>query len=181
MALPHLGSWDWGGAFLAAIGYPMTSVAEQLEPPELFEWFIEQREALGLTIVPLAESSGGALLRTLRNGGLVGLLCDRDLLGTGVEVEFFGERTTLPAGPATLALRTGAVLLTAAVYSGPGKLHTGVVSEPIDTARTGSFRADVARITQEITRHLEGYIRRAPEQWHLFQANWPSERSVRPC
>ena len=75
---------------------------------------------MGLTIVPLGADAGGVLLRTLRAGKLVGLLCDRDIVGNGIEVEFFGERTTMPAGPAMLALRTGAVLLPTAVYSGPG-------------------------------------------------------------
>jgi phosphatidylinositol dimannoside acyltransferase len=150
-------------------------VAEVLEPPQLFEYFIAQRQAMGLSIVALGPDSTGAVLRRLREGGLVGLLCDRDLQGNGVGVEFFGEATTFPAGPATMALRTGAVLITAAVYSGPGRNHTAVISAPISTERTGSFRSDVSRITQEIARHFEGYVRRAPEQWHLFQPNWPSD------
>jgi KDO2-lipid IV(A) lauroyltransferase len=112
----------------------------------------------------------------LRDGGLVGLLCDRDIIGNGVEVEFFGERTTLPAGPAALALRTGAALLTAAVYSEPGGMHSAVVNPPISTARTANLRTDVARVTQLVAAELEGLIRRAPEQWHLFQPNWPSDR-----
>jgi phosphatidylinositol dimannoside acyltransferase len=175
MALPHIGSWEWGGAFLALDGYPMTSVAEQVEPPELFDWFIEQRQAMGLTIVPLGPRSGGELLQTLRTGGLVGLLCDRDLVGNGVEVEFFGERTRLPPGPATLALRTGAVLLAGVVYTGPGRYHVAMISPPLPAERTGSLRKDVTRVTQGIARQLEAYIRFAPEQWHLFQPNWPSD------
>jgi phosphatidylinositol dimannoside acyltransferase len=179
MALPHVGSWEWGGAFLASEGYPMTSVAERIEPPALFDWFVEQRRAMGITVVPLGNDTGGVVLKTLRSGGLVGLLCDRDITGGGVPVEFFGEKTTLPAGPATLALRTGAVLIAAAVYSGPGRDHTAVVTPPIDTARTGAFRQDVARITQEIARQFERLISRAPEQWHLYQPNWPSD--PQPC
>lgn len=174
MALPHVGSWEWGGAYLAACGYPMTSVAERVEPPELFDWFISQRRALGLTIEPL-DGDTRILLDTLRRGGLVGLLCDRDLVGTGVSVEFFGEETTLPAGPATLALRTGAALVVGAVYSGPGRHHTGVISPPLAVTRTGPFRQDVRRLTQDIARWFETYIARAPEQWHVFQPNWPSD------
>ena len=99
VALPHVGSWEYGGAFLAAKGFPMTAVAERIEPPELFDYFVAQRAAMGLTIVPLGPDSGGAVLHTVRQGGLVGLLCDRDLTGNGIEVEFFGEITTMPAGP----------------------------------------------------------------------------------
>jgi KDO2-lipid IV(A) lauroyltransferase len=175
LALPHLGRWEWGGAWLNLQGYPMTAVAEPVHPPQLYDWMVSQRQALGLTIVPLGPDAGGVLLRTLRAGGLVGLLCDRDLVGNGVEVEFFGERTTLPAGPATLALRTGAVLLPTAVYGGPGRDHTAVIMPPVPTERTGRLRADVTRVTQRVADDLEQLIRRAPDQWYLFQPNWPSD------
>ena len=48
MALPHVGSWEYGGAFLATQGMPMTSVAERIEPPELFDFFVRERAAMGL-------------------------------------------------------------------------------------------------------------------------------------
>jgi KDO2-lipid IV(A) lauroyltransferase len=176
LALPHIGSWEYGGAFLATQELPMTAVAERIEPPALFDYFVEQRAAMGLTIVPLGQQSGGTILSTLRAGGLVGLLCDRDIEGTGIEVDFFGERTTMPAGPATLALRTGATLCTGAVYSGPGRDHRAIVEPPLDTTRTGPLRKDVARLTQEIATRLEGLIRRAPEQWHVFQPLWLADR-----
>ena len=176
MALPHVGSWEYGGAFLATLGLPMTSVAERIEPPELFEFFVAQRATMGLTIVPLDESSGRTIIATLRAGGLVGLLSDRDVAGNGVEVEFFGEATTMPAGPATLALRTGARLVTGAVYSGPGPDHRAIVEPPLDTSRHGSFRQDVSRLTQSIATRFEGLISRAPEQWHVFQPLWLADR-----
>lgn len=169
LALPHVGSWEWGGVFLAHVGWPMTSVAERLEPEALYDWFVAKREAMGLEIVALSDAAFGPLSSTLRAGGVVGLLCDRDLLGTGVEVDLFGRRTTVPAGPAMLALRTGAALLATAVYSGPGRDHHVVVTPPIDTARRGSLRDDVARVSQAVTDELAGLIRRAPEQWHMFQ------------
>ena len=177
MALPHVGSWEWGGAWLALEDMPMTAVVERIEPPQLFEWFVGQRAEMGLTAVPLGEGSGGAVLRALREGAVVGLVSDRDLAGNGVGVDFFGERTTLPGGAATLALRTGAVLLPVVVYSGPDSWHTGVVHPPLDTTRTGSLRADVARLTQELAECFEEFIRRRPEQWHLYQPNWPSDRA----
>ncbi|MHB1889980.1 MAG: phosphatidylinositol mannoside acyltransferase [Acidimicrobiales bacterium] len=179
LALPHVGSWEWGGAWLALQGSPMTVIAEPVEPPELARWFTAGRSAIGLEVVMLGPGSGKVLLERLRAGGLVGLVSDRDLTGNGVEVDLFGERTTLPAGPATLALRTGAALLTAAVYSGPGRDHTAVVNAPIPTLRQASFRDDVRRVTQEVARQLEGLISRAPEQWHLFQPNWPDDPGAR--
>ena len=176
LALPHVGSWEWGGAWLALEGMPMTVVVERIEPKRLFEWFVDQRAQMGLTAVPLGEGSSAAILKALRSGAMVALISDRDLPGNGVEVSFFGERTTLPAGAATLALRTGAALLPTVVYSGPGDWHTAVVHPPLDTARRGSLRADVHRLTQELATCFEEFIVRRPEQWHLYQPNWPSDR-----
>jgi phosphatidylinositol dimannoside acyltransferase len=178
MALPHVGSWEWGGAWLALEGLPMTAVMERLEPEELFEWFVAQRAAMGLTAVPMGDGSAPAMLRAIKAGEVAGLVSDRDLAGNGVGVTFFGERTTLPGGAATLALRTGAALLPVVVYSGPGNWHTGVVHAPLDTSRRGSLRADVTRLTQELADIFEGFIRRHPEQWHLYQPNWPSDAAA---
>ena len=175
MALPHVGSWEWGGYWLGLEHMPMTAVVERLEPEQLFEFFVGQRAAMGLTAVPLGDGSSSALLRALKANEIAGLVSDRDLVGNGVEVEFFGEKTTLPAGAATLALRTGAPLLPVVVYSGPGNWHTGVVHPPLDTSRQGRMREDIVRVTQDLATTFEHDIRARPEQWHLFQPNWPSD------
>ena len=178
LALPHIGSWEWGGAWLALEGMPMTTVMEKLEPPALFDWFVGQRAQMGLRALALGEGSTGPLLACLREGGLVGLVCDRDIVGNGVPVTFFGERTTMPGGAATLALRMGAALLPVAVYEAPGDWHVGVVGAPLDTTRSGSLRADVVRLTQELADCFETLVRASPEQWHLYQPNWPSDCEV---
>ena len=178
VALPHVGSWENAAAYLCTQGIAMTAVAERIEPPALFDYFVAQRAAMGISIVPLDKNSGRALLSTLRDGGLVGLLCDRDIEENGIEVDFFGERTTMPAGPATLALRTGAMLCTGTVYSGPGRDHRAVIDPPIDTSRCGTLREDVLRLTQEIAHRMEEMIRRAPEQWHVFQPLWIVDRPL---
>ena len=175
-ALPHLGGWEAGAAWMTAHGYRLTVVVEPVEPPELFEWFVDVRQALGLDVVALGPDVASAVLRTLRAGDMVCLVCDRDLSGKGVEVEFFGERTTLPAGPATLALRTGAALLPSAVYFTSQGGHHAVVRPPIDVERRGRLRDDVTEVTQRLALVLEELIRAAPEQWHLMQPNWPSDR-----
>jgi KDO2-lipid IV(A) lauroyltransferase len=175
IALPHLGGWDFGGAWFCSLGYPVTAVVESVEPAELLEWFVELRRSLGMTVVPLGPASGTAVLKTLNEGGVVALVCDRDISGGGIEVEFFGERTTLPSGPATLALRTGAPLLPTAVYFHGDRGHLGVVRPAVPVERSGKFRDDVTRVTQLLAGELEALIRHAPEQWHLMQPNWPSD------
>lgn len=180
LALPHLGSWDVGGAWLAGcLGQRITVVVEPIEPPELLEWFVAMRGHLGMEVVPLGPNVAPTVSRRLRENRIVALVSDRDLLGTGVEVEFFGERTTLPAGPATLALRTGATLLPAAVYMEAGGRSHAVVRPPMPVERRGTLREDVTRITQALAGELEELIRVDPQQWHLFQPNWPGDPGYR--
>jgi KDO2-lipid IV(A) lauroyltransferase len=175
VALPHVGGWESAGAWMHTLGHDMVAVAEPLEPPEFYEWFEDQRKAFGVEIVPLGPDASTRVSRALRENRVVGLLSDRDLNGEGIEVEFFGERTTLPGGPATMALRTGATLLCAGTYFGPGRRQHMVIRAPILTERQGRLRDDIARITQDMAREFEVLIRRAPEQWHLMQPNWPSD------
>lgn len=176
LALPHLGGWEWAGRWAADLGNKMTVVVEPLQPPELFDWFVELREKFGMRVIPVGPEAGSAALAALRANEVLCLLCDRDISGGGVVTRFFGESTLLPAGPATLALRTGAALLPTAVYfTDRSDGHLGVIRPPIPCLRTGRLRADVERITGLVARELEFLIERAPEQWHLLQPNWPSD------
>ena len=178
MAMPHLGGWEWSGFWVTQVkGYPVTAVVEELEPRDLFEWFVELRRSFGFEIVALGPDAGAATARALKANHVLALLCDRDLAGTGPEVEFFGERTTLPGGPATLALRTGAPILPDRHLlrraRPPARRRAARRSTP---TRQGKLRDDVQRVTQDLAHALEDLIRRAPEQWHLLQPNWPSDR-----
>jgi KDO2-lipid IV(A) lauroyltransferase len=178
LVLPHLGGWEWAGFWLAQVKQvPITVVVERLEPPSVFDWFVEFRSRLGMNVVPLGPDAGRAVIRALKDCHVVALLSDRDITGSGIDVEFFGERTTLPAGPATLAIRTGAPLLPTATYF-EGRQHRCVVRPPLTVDRTASLRADVTRLTQSMASALEDLIRVAPEQWHLMSPNWPSDHEV---
>ena len=180
LALPHLGSWEWAAFWLTRVHkVPATAVVERIEPPALFDWFVELRETFGLTVVPLGPEAGKAIVGAVKAGQAVALLCDRDIGRSGVGVTFFGEKTTLPSGPAVLALRTGAPILPAAVYD-RGRGHHALVLPPVPTDRRGTFREDVARVTQDVAYRLEELISRAPDQWHLLQPNWPSDYAEAP-
>jgi phosphatidylinositol dimannoside acyltransferase len=177
VALPHLGGWEWAGRWIADRGHPITVVVERIEPPELFEWFVDLRSDLGMTVVPLGSDAAATVMTALRNNHIVCLVSDRDLMGGGPEVDFFGERTTLPGGAATLALRSGAPIVPTGVYfTDRVDGHFAWVRPPIPVERSeGRLRDDVARITQTVAGELETLIRREPFQWHLFQPNWPSD------
>ncbi|MCZ7530892.1 MAG: phosphatidylinositol mannoside acyltransferase [Acidimicrobiia bacterium] len=179
LALPHLGGWEAAALWMTSQGHPLTAVVERVEPPELLEWFVSVRRAIGVEVIPLGPDVGTSALRTLREGKALALLCDRDLSGDGVEVEFFGERTTLPSGPALLALRTGAPLFPSAVYFRAGGGHHAVVRPPLETTRQGKLRDNIVELTQRLAFELEDLIRVAPEQWHMMQPNWPSDRTTR--
>jgi KDO2-lipid IV(A) lauroyltransferase len=176
LALPHLGGWEWAGRWFTDQGHNMTVVVEPLHPPELFEWFAGLRSNLGMNVVPLGPTVAAEISAALKRNEVVCLLCDRDIQRTGVAVTMFGEETTLPGGPALLSIRSGAALIPAAIYfDGKADGHWAIVRPPLEIERGGSLRDDTMRLTQLLAGELEFLIRRAPEQWHLLQPNWPSD------
>lgn len=176
LAVPHVGNWDIAGAWLVKQGIPLTVVVEKLEPPQLRRWFGDFRESLGMRVLVNEGNVGTELMNALRRNESVALLCDRDVDKSGLSVEFFGENTTIPKGPAMLALRSGAALIPAAAFE-DGKRHNVVIGEPIDVVRNGKLRDNVEETTVALTARIEDLIRRHPEQWHLFRPNWPSEQT----
>lgn len=179
VVLPHLGNWEYAAPVASRLGLEVVAVAENLRNHRIRDWFIRMRTSLDIGIV-LATGSGEvirALEEVIARNGVVALLCDRDLKRRGVKVEFFGEETTLPAGPASLALRTGAPLLPAATYFTPAGHHV-VVRPPVEIPPEGDRSERIRRITQAVASEFEEFIRAAPEQWHLLQPNWPSDHLV---
>ena len=130
-----------------------------------------------MNVIPLGPNAGKEVIRAIKDNHVVCLLCDRDIDGSGVNVSFFDEETTIPAGPATLSLRTGAKIIPVAVYQSP-TAHHAIVRPPIDTSREGSLKEDISRVSQKIVREFEELIRLEPEQWHLMSPNWPSDHDV---
>jgi phosphatidylinositol dimannoside acyltransferase len=176
IALPHLGGWEWAGRWFIERGFKMSVVVEPLANKEVFDWFVDLRQKLGMNVIPLGPSAALACSKALKDGHVLALLSDRDIGGGGIEVDFFGERTRIPAGPAMLGLRHGAPILpTAVYYTDRNAGHLGLIRPPIPAERRGGLREDVSRVTQLLAYELEFLIRRAPEQWHLFQPNWPSD------
>ena len=176
LALPHLGGWEWSGRWLIQRGHRLNAVVEKLESPRLFEMFLQLRRKYGVQVIPLDDNAGVAVQQALARNEIVALLSDRDIQGTGIEVEFFGERTTIPTGPAFFALRTGAALIPLATYfSKRLDGHKTIVRPAVEVKRLATLREDMQRISQDLANELELLIRRDPAQWHLFQPNWPSD------
>lgn len=176
VALPHAGNWDAAGAWVAANGWPLTTVAERLRPEGVYDRFVAARERLGMEIVP---ATGGprppfdVLLDRIGQGHVVPLLADRDLSARGVEVTFFGGRTRMPAGPALLALRTGAPLYVTTMWFEPDRARGALEGPlPMPDPASGSLDERVRRLTQQVADRMAAGIARHPQDWHMMQRLW---------
>ena len=175
--LPHLGNWEVAAPVAVNKDIPVVAVAEALPNQRITDWFTEMRGEFGIEIV-LATGRIEVMRKleaAISANKAVALLSDRDLTGRGVEVEFFGETTTLPPGPATLAVKTGAPLFPVASYF-DGKGHRVVVKPAIPIPEADSRSKQVKEMTQALAYELETLILQAPGQWHLVVPNWPSDQ-----
>ncbi len=177
IVLPHFGSWEAGAVYLSSLG-DFAAVAEVLKPPELFEMFCRLRAGVGITIFPYDHKPGtrDRMVEALKGGMILALLCDRDLKGGGVEVEFFGEKTTLPPGPATLAMRSGSPIICVNVRNLEDGTWVGHGLDPIYVEALDDQGSVVRDTMQKIATDLEVLIREDPAQWHMFMPAWPSDR-----
>ncbi|CAN5758890.1 phosphatidylinositol mannoside acyltransferase [soil metagenome] len=180
LALPHLGNWEAAALIAVHLDLPLIAVAERLPNPHVTAWFTRQRSMFGIDVVLTGSgpSSRRRIAESLSEGKAVALLCDRDLTGRGVAVEFWGEETTLPAGPIALAHRAGSPVIPVGVYFQEGRGHRAVLHPPLEFDRTGPTAEVVARGTQSLARVFEVIIAEDPSQWHLVQPNWPSDREA---
>jgi KDO2-lipid IV(A) lauroyltransferase len=185
-ALPHMGDFEQAGLWLNLTGAEsFTTVAERLKPEAVFQKFVKFREALGMEVLPTTGGPHpfGVMARRLRAGKLVCLVADRDLSNSGVEVDFFGEKALMPAGPAALALQTGAALHPVACWFVGDTEWGACVYDEVPVPAEGTRQEKIAVMTQEMTRRFEEGIREHPEDWHmlqkLFLADLDSDRLAR--
>lgn len=182
LVLPHMGNWDMAGMWLAEEVAQFTTVAERLKPESLYDAFVEFRESLGFRILPHigGQPPFDELKRVLTDGGIVCLLGDRDMSARGVEVDFFGEKTTMPAGPALLARETGATLHSVGLwFTPPSAIDTyggwGMkIGEQIPTQGR-----ELPAIVQDIATCMEEDIAAHPADWHMLQPLWMADRKRR--
>jgi KDO2-lipid IV(A) lauroyltransferase len=171
IGLPHMGNWDQAGAWIITMGAgSFTTVMERLKPESVYERFVTFREGLGMEVLP---ASGGArpfgiLAQRLRAGKIVILPCDRDVTGSGIEVEFFGEKAKMMAGPAALAVQTGAALIPVVLWFDDDGWGVNIGKE-IPQPTSGTRAEKVTAMMQQMARFFEDGIRKHPYDWLMLQ------------
>jgi phosphatidylinositol dimannoside acyltransferase len=170
-ALPHMGNYDLACAWIVAKGAgSVTAVIERVKPESLYDRFVAFREGFGMEVLPASGGTQrfGILAERLQAGKMVGLICDRDITGRGMEVEFFGEKARMMGGPAALALQTGAALMPAILwFEGDGwRVH---IHEEIPVPAEGDSKQKAAAMMQQVARLFEAGIRAHPQDWHMLQ------------
>jgi len=170
VTLPHAGNWDHAGAYFCAKGINLVTVAEHLKPEKLFLKFLSYRQAMGMEVLPLDGRVLGTLAQRLRSGALVALVADRDLSRSGIDVNFFGAPSRMPAGPAVLALKTGAPLITAFVSYTDNGIH--IDFDEVSLPGSGSDEEKISNIVQKMADQFERGISAHPQDWHMLQRIW---------
>ena len=177
LTLPHLGNWDWAGAWAAREFGSLCTVAERLRPEGVFQKFLKARQSRGITLMPLSGDGGTFefLREHLNQGRVVALLGDRDVAKSGMGNQFFGHRASLPIGAALLALDTGRPLFTCAPWYDGENLVITFDSEVIfdRSPVQGSERLRRAQeVTKQVAANFERHIKAHPENWHQLQPVW---------
>ena len=170
VAVPHAGNWDHAGAYFCAKGIRLVTVAERLKPEKLFLKFLAYRQAMGMEVLPLDGRVLSTLEERLNEGALVALVSDRDLSRSGIEVGFFGGTARMPAGPALLALRTNAPLITAFVSYTESGVH--IEFRNVFLPSSVDERSKVKEIVQMTAQYFEDGISKNPQDWHMLQRIW---------
>ncbi|HKW08621.1 MAG TPA: hypothetical protein VJS19_13730 [Candidatus Dormibacteraeota bacterium] len=168
----HMGSYEEAAAIWAATQAPVSLFAEELEPRALFEWYRDTRGRLGISVLPLDHGGIRKVMQALREQEIVITAIDRDVTGSGYLMPFFGRLAPIPLGPAAIALRMGTPILPVCVWRLEDDTFQVEIAPPVVARSSGNVRADQVRTTQELLRHMEGFIARHPEQWHVPHRIW---------
>jgi phosphatidylinositol dimannoside acyltransferase len=172
----HMGSWEVAAAIWASTYAPVSLFAEELEPQELYDWYRLTRARMGISVLPLSMPGLRKVTQALRANEMVVTAIDRDILGTGLELPFFGQPARIPEGPAAIALRLGTPLLPVCVYRLPDDTFQAVGYPPIFAEPTDDRGQDVRRVTCQLIDCLEDMIRTHPDQWHMPHPIWEGAR-----
>ena len=174
VALPHAGNWDHAAAYFCSTGITLTAVVEKLKPEAIFKKFLAYRQSIGIEAISHKEKTIPILTQRLQAGKLIALVADRDMSRNGMEVNFFGKTSKMPSGPAILAIKTGAPLITAYVRYTSGGIEI-IFDETLKPTNSGSEEEQIKIITQSMADNFAKRIKENPVDWHMLQRIWVDE------
>ncbi|MEX1195132.1 MAG: hypothetical protein WD904_05000 [Dehalococcoidia bacterium] len=176
MLSAHVGNAEIAGQGLVPLGIKCFAVTEPVKPARLARMLNEIRQSKGIEFEPVGMPAAKRIVRTLRGGGTVALMGDRDIHGPRMFLPFFGEETWLPTGPIEVALRTGAAIVPS-FSARRGRYGIEAWAQPaIEIARTDDFQADVRTAMREFIKLMEERLLAEPGQWIIFERLWDADK-----
>ncbi|MCL4367620.1 MAG: hypothetical protein M1337_00320 [Actinobacteria bacterium] len=172
VAAPHMGPFEMMTRVAVDRSVRVTIPIERLKPEKLFQLLLQQRSTDGINVVPADNGALRAMYQALRRNEIVIIAADRDVMGNGVCVRFFGEPTTVPGAPAVISLRTGAPILVGHTLRQPGNEYYVELCPPLATPVATDIRQGAQALTEAVTAEIEGFIRDNPDQWIVFEPVW---------
>ncbi len=176
MLSAHVGNAEMAGQSLVPLNIPCFAVTEQVKPERLSRMLNSIRKTHGVEVMPVGVPSAKRIMRTLRDGGTVALMGDRDIHGPKMLLPFFGEETWMPTGPVEVALRTGAAIVPVFSSRRGRYVIEADAQTPIEIERTDDLQADVRTAMLEYISRLEARLRAEPDQWMVLERIWDAER-----
>ena len=175
IATSHSGNWELMGGALALAGLPIVGVAKRQSAAGMDRFINEYRALVGMHVT--YRSSVREMFRMIDQGWIIGLLSDQDpSRRDGVVVDFFGQETNAFTGAAAIARRCGVPIFPVFMHRRADGHHELTIEEPLYVEKTDDRAADVLRVTQEISAHIEAWIRRYPSEWFWLHDRWKSMR-----
>jgi KDO2-lipid IV(A) lauroyltransferase len=173
----HCGNWEWLSYVTGTFGRPVSVLQRERDQPEMNQYITELRAKAGVrTIDRGSASSAKEMINSIKRGGILAFVIDQNIRTESVKVPFFGREALTPIGPARLAVRTEAVVVTAYASRLPDGTHRLQFLEPVQCRKSD----DPVELTARITREIEEHIRAVPEQWVWMHDRW-RERSGAPA
>jgi len=176
----HFGSVELGIQGMMAKGVLVTVLTEPLQPPALSRLVDGLRASKGHTFLPVSITSIKAVLRSIKAGGVVGLMCDRDIEGRSIRVPFCGTPTSVPVGVVELATRTGATIVPIFIYRKNGDVCEAFLESPLELVNSGDPEADLKTNVRRLLERFEAHLRRDPGQWTVLETVWDREEDEEP-
>lgn len=172
LVTPHFGNPDLTAQAARARGLQFFILTEPVEPPALADLYLRLRTSHGHRCMSVGLAAGKEAIRTLRHGGAIIVVADRNIQGTGVEVAFFGAPARMPAGAVDLARITGAPIIPAFSRRLRGHTMELIIEPRVELVKSGDRLADQRVNVERVVKRFEPHIRRAPGQWLVLEPIW---------